>query len=316
MSDFAAARVFVAGHEGLLGRALVRALAREGHEGVIVARREVLDLEAPDAVARFFDRERPDYVFLAAGRVGGIRENLRAPADLIRANLAIQSAVLSAAQRSGVRGLMAFGSSCMYPRECAQPMGEAALFSGPLEPTSRPYAVAKLAAVEQCRAYRAQYGLRFFTAVPSTLYGPYDHFAGEAGHVIPQLLARFAQAEQSGAREVAVLGTGRARRDFIHCDDAAEGALFLMRLEAELDVVNVAPGASVAISELAETIADVVGFEGDIVYDTSAPEGAPAKCLANDQIRSLGWTPEIGLRAGIERTYDWFREGKSSPTYS
>jgi GDP-L-fucose synthase len=298
-------RVFVAGHEGLLGRALVRALARRGEHDLLVARRRSLDLTQLAAVESFFADVRPDFVFLAAGRVGGIAENRRCPAELAHVNLALQTSVLEAARRTDVRGLLLFGSSCMYPRDCPQPMLESALGSGPLEPTSRAYASAKLAGVELCRAYRNQYQRRFFAMVPATLYGPHDHF-GPRGHVIPQLLARFHAARRRGAPSVCVLGSGRPRREFLHVDDAAEAAIFLMELDAELDVVNVSCGEDVSILELAELVREVVGFAGAIEFDPSQPDGAPRKLLDVSQLHALGFRARTPLRRGLEESYRWF----------
>jgi GDP-L-fucose synthase len=310
------ARIFVAGHRGLLGRALVRRLELAGHGNLLLATREQLDLRQAEAVLQFFESNRPDYVFLAAGRVGGIAENQRYPADFIQTNLRIETAILEAAHRTAVRGLVLFGSSCMYPRDCRQPMREGDLWSGPLEPTSRPYAVAKLSGLELCRAYRRQHGHGFFTMVPATLYGPWDHFEGESGHVVPQLLRRFHEAVASGRKSVTVLGSGRPRREFLHCDDAADAALFLMGLDEDLDLVNAGWGRDIAVAELAELISEITGFDGRIAYDTEAPDGAAVKRLDASQLQELGWEPSIDLRSGLAATYDWFKEGKSSLTYS
>lgn len=310
------AKIFVAGHRGLLGRALVRRLERDGHQKLLLVARDRLDLTHSEAVLSFFESTRPDYVFLAAARVGGIAENQRYPADFIQTNLRIETAILEAAHQTDVRGLVIFCSSCMYPRECRQPMRERDLWSGPLEPTSRPYAVAKLSGLELCRAYRQQYGRHFFAMLPATIYGPHDHFEGESGHVVPQLLRRFHEAVAAGHESVTVLGSGRPRREFLHCDDAADAAVFLMDRAQDLDVVNVGWGRDIAIAELAALIAEVTGFDGRIEFDRSAPDGAPLKRLDVSRIRALGWEPSIDLRTGLAATYDWFKEGKPSLTYS
>jgi GDP-L-fucose synthase len=310
------ARIFIAGHRGLLGRALVRRLERAGHTNLLLARREQLDLTCAEAVLSFFESSRPDYVFLAAARVGGIAENQRYPAEFIQTNLRIETSVLEAAHRTGVRGLVLFCSSCMYPRDCRQPMREGDLWSGPLEPTSRPYAVAKLSGLELCRAYRQQHGRRFFAMLPPTLYGPHDHFQGESGHVMPQLLRRFHEAVEGGLESVTVLGSGRPRREFLHCDDAADAAVFLMGHSEDLDLINVGWGRDIAIAELAELISEITGFDGRIAFDPGAPDGASVKRLDVSRMRTLGWEPSIDLRSGLAATYDWFKEGKSSLAYS
>jgi len=245
-------------------------------------------------------------VFLAAARVGGLPENQRAPADLIQENLAIESAVLGAARRQRVRGLVLFGSSCMYPRDGAQPLVEDALLSGPLEPTSQAYAVAKLAGVEMCRAVAQQDGLRFRVLIPATLYGPHDHFGTTRAHVVPALMERLHAARRAERPSVTVLGTGRARREFLYVDDAAAAAIVLMSAEQAPGIANASPGTDLSILELARLIARTVGYTGELAFDTSAPDGAPRKQLDAARLGALGWRPRVALDAGLAQTYDWY----------
>jgi GDP-L-fucose synthase len=298
--------VFVAGHRGLLGRALMRRLEAAGFARVLTADRAALDLTDGPAVRAFFERERPDYVLLAAARVGGIVANQRHPVDFLATNLAIELSVLAAADAVETKGLVLFGSSCMYPREAAQPMREDALYGGPLEPTSQAYAVSKLAGLELCRAYRREHGRLFFAMVPATLYGPYDHFGMERAHVIPALMTRFHQARVQGAPSVTVLGSGRPLREFLHCDDAADAALFLLGCREELDLINAGSGDEVSIGELAREIASVVGYRGEIRFDPSAPDGAPRKLLDSAALRALGWKPRVMLPDGLREAYQWY----------
>ncbi len=307
-----ASRVFVAGHRGLLGRALVRRLEAAGFVHVLTADRSALDLTDGPAVRAWFERERPEYVLLAAARVGGIVANQRHPIDFLTTNLAIELAVLGASDAVGVRGLVLFGSSCMYPREAPQPMREDALYGGPLEPTSQAYAVSKLAGLELCRAHRREHGRRFFAMVPATLYGPHDHFGMERAHVIPALMTRFRAARVEGAKSVTVLGSGRPLREFLHCDDAADAALFLLGCGEELDLINAGSGEEVSIAELAREIATVVGFEGEIRFDASAPDGAPRKRLDSSALRALGWKPAIALSDGLRGAHQWHEQWLAS----
>jgi len=270
--------------------------------------RAELDLTRQLDVERFVAEARPEYVFLAAARVGGLPENQRVPADLIHENLAIETAVLGAARRERVRGLVLFGSSCMYPREAAQPLAEEALLSGPLEPTSRAYAVAKLAGVELCRAVAQQDGLRFRVLIPATLYGPHDHFGTSRAHVIPALMERLHAARSAGRDSVPVLGTGQARREFLHVDDAAAAAVCLMSAEDAPVVVNAGAGSDLSILELARLIARTVGFAGRLDFDAAAPDGAPRKLLDSARSTALGWQPRVELAAGLAQTYDWYRK--------
>ncbi len=311
------ARIFVAGHRGLVGSALVRALGRAGHTGLVLRTRDELDLCDAAATDAFFARERPDYVFLAAGRVGGIHANASYPAEFIDQNLAIQTHVIRSAHRHGVRKLLSLGSACIYPRVTPQPIREEHLLSGPLEPTNEAYAIAKIAALLMTRSYRSQYGARFVAAMPTNLYGPGDNFDLESSHVVPALIRRFHAARRTGER-VVLWGTGRARRDFLHVDDAAEAFLILMdRYEGDdaNGFLNVGAGGDVSIRELAALVARVVGYEGEIGWDTSRPDGTPRRQLDISRIRELGWAPRRTLEQGVRETYAWYREslGCASP---
>jgi len=296
----------VAGHQGLVGSALVRRLRRSGVDPLVRTRSE-LDLTDPDAVDAFFGTHRPARVYLAAAKVGGIQANDAFPGDFIRENLAIQLHVLDAARRHEVDKLLFLGSSCIYPKHAAQPMSEEALLSGPLEPTNRPYAVAKIAGVEMCRAYWRQYGCRFISAMPTNLYGPGDNFDLETSHVLPALLRKFHEAKVHGGEEVVLWGTGTPRREFLHVDDLADACVFLMDRWERPDIVNVGVGEDIAIRELAELIREVVEVDVAITLDPDKPDGTPRKLLDTSRLQEIGWSPSIGLREGIERTYDWFR---------
>lgn len=301
-------RIFVAGHRGLLGRALVKRLRASGYRRLLLATHAELDLRRPSDVLDWFRRERPDHVFLAAALVGGIVANQKRPAELVSRNLEIETAVIAAAHATDVQGLCLFGSSCMYPRDARQPMAEDLIGTGPVEPTSRAYAAAKLAGLELCRAYRSQYGRRFYTLVPATLYGPHDHFGTERAHVIPALLERFHRAARDGSAAVTVLGSGRPRREFLFVDDAADAALLCMESAADLDVLNAGSGEEVTIDALARQIADVVGYTGQIRFDRDAPDGAPRKLLDSRRLRALGWIPKVALPEGLERAYAGYVE--------
>jgi GDP-L-fucose synthase len=302
------ARVFVAGHRGLVGSALVRRLAAEGFGDLITAGREEVDLGDARAVDAFFAARRPQFVFLAAARVGGILANDTYPGDFIRENLAIQLNVLDAARRHGVEKLLFLGSSCIYPKFAPQPISEDALLTGPLEPTNSAYAVAKIAGLEMCRAYWRQYGCRFISAMPTNLYGPGDDFDLETSHVLPALIRRFHEAREAGAPHVTLWGSGRPRREFLHVDDLADACVFLMRRWERPDILNVGVGEDVSIAELAGLVRDVVGYEGEVRWDTSKPDGTPRKLLDVSRIHGLGWRARIPLREGIGGTYRWYRE--------
>lgn len=301
--------IYVAGHRGLIGSALVRRLRATGYENLLL--RDHADLELTDtmAVDGFFDEYRPDYVLLAAGRVGGIVENQTYPADFINVNLAIQLNVLRAAQRIGVNKLILFGSSCMYPRECPQPMPEQFLLSGKPEPTSLAYAISKLAGLQMCLAYNKQYGeQRFIPVIPNSAYGPNDNFDPKAGHVLSVLIRRFHEAKTSGTDSIALWGSGNPRREFIHADDIADACLWLLSNDVSaLELpVNIGVGQDYSIRELAEAIARVVGYTGKIEWDTTKPDGAPRKLLDSARIHALGWKASVNFEEGLKNTYEWY----------
>jgi len=300
------ASIFVAGHCGLVGAALVRRLRSAGFANLILRERRQLDLRCQQAVEQFFAEARPQYLFLAAARVGGILANDTRPAEFLRDNLAIQTNVIHAAQVNGVRKLLFLGSSCMYPKHAPQPMAEECLLTGPLEPTNEAYAVAKIAGLKMCQAYRRQFGLNAIAAMPTNLYGPGDNFSLQDSHVLPALLRRFHEARESGAAELSIWGTGRPRREFLHVDDLADACLFMMQQYTAAEPLNVGWGKDTTIQELAETIARIVGFEGAIRFDSSRPDGAPRKLLDTSRLAALGWAPRISLEAGIRSTYAWF----------
>ncbi|MCC5847861.1 MAG: GDP-L-fucose synthase [Verrucomicrobia bacterium] len=300
--------IFVAGHRGMVGSAVVRALRARGHERILTRTRGELDLLDAAAVNDFFARERPKTVILCAAKVGGIHANRSFPADFMRENLGIALNVIEAARAHGVTRLLNLGSSCIYPRDAAQPLREEALLTGPLETTNEAYALAKIAALKLCAYIRQQYGLLFHSAMPTNLYGPGDNYHPENSHVIPGLLRRLHEAKVSGADSVTIWGTGTPRREFLHADDLAEALLYLLEAEDPPDVVNIGAGKDIPIRELADLIAETVGFQGQIHTDPSMPDGTPRKCLDISKITALGWRPRIPLKAGLEKTYADFRE--------
>jgi GDP-L-fucose synthase len=301
-------RTFVAGHRGLVGSAIVRKLRREGHAEVLARPRTELDLLDQRAVHAFFRDEKPELVYVAAARVGGIEANSRYQADFLYENLVIATNVIHAAAESGVEKLLFLGSSCIYPQLAQQPMKEETLLSGPLEPTNEGYAVAKIAGLKLCEYYARQYGKRFIAAMPTNLYGPYDNFHPDHSHVIPGMMRRFHDAVASGADEVVVWGSGTPRREFLHVDDLADALHLLMDCHEEPAHINVGTGEDLTIAELAETMAEIVGFRGSIVYDRARPDGSPQKLLDISRIRALGWQPRIALREGLRSTYQWALE--------
>ncbi len=300
------ARIFVAGHRGLVGSAIVRRLEADGYHNLLTRTRSELDLTDGAAVTAFFESERPQYVFLAAAKVGGILANHTRPAEFIHENLAIQTNVIHAAWRAGVTKLCFLGSSCIYPREAPQPITESALLTGPLEPTNEWYAIAKIAGLKMCQAYRRQYGFDAICLMPTNLYGPGDNFDLESSHVLPALIRRFHEAKQADAQSVTIWGTGTPRREFLYVDDLADAALFAMRSYSAEAPLNVGTGEDLPILELAHLIASVTGFRGTILTDTSRPDGTPRKQLDVSHLSSLGWSAQTPLREGIERTYQSF----------
>ncbi len=303
-----ASKIYVAGHRGLVGSALVRCLTAAGYENLLLRTSKELDLRNQSAVEAFFSNEKPDFVFLAAARVGGIMANKTYPADFIYDNLAIQNNVLHASYVHGVQQLLFLGSSCIYPKMAAQPLRESYLLSGPLEPSNEPYAVAKIAGVKLCEAYNKQYGTRFVAAMPTNLYGPNDNFDLQTSHVLPALIRKFHQAYKEGHDSVTLWGTGTPRREFLHCDDLADACLFLMRDFHGEHLINVGVGKDLEIRELAALVAGIVGFDGEIKWDTSKPDGTPRKIMDVSRLNELGWQAKIGLEDGIRSTVNWYRE--------
>tara|TARA_B110001454_G_scaffold73648_1_gene71307 strand:- start:1813 stop:2763 length:951 start_codon:yes stop_codon:yes gene_type:complete len=302
------APVFVAGHRGLVGSAIVRRLEADGFTDLRTVGREVLDLRDQSAVDSWFDVERPTYVFLVAGTVGGIHANTSRPAEFLYDNLMIHGTVVQAAHRIGVEKLLYLGSSCIYPRLAEQPITEEALLSGALEPTNEGYALAKIVGIKLCETYRRQYGDDFISAMPTNLYGPGDNFDLEGGHVLPALMRRFHEAREVGEATVGVWGTGNARREFLHVDDLADACLFLMDGYSASGHVNVGTGVDLTIRELAETVRDLVHPGADLAFDASRPDGMPRKVLDVSKLAGLGWTARTSLTEGIVSTYAWFVE--------
>ncbi len=299
-------RIFVAGHRGLVGSAILRRLTEAGHEDLVIRDRSQLDLTDQAAVRAFFDREAIDHVFLAAAKVGGILANERSGADFIRDNLLIQTNVIDAAWRGGVKKLLFLGSSCLYPKHAAQPMAEDALLSGPMEPSNLPYAIAKIAGITLCQAYRKQHGFNAISAMPSNLYGPGDHFEPETSHALPGMIRRFHDAKMAGAPTVTLWGTGTPRREFLYVDDMADACLHLMDHYDSDAIINVGPGEDIAIADLADMIRDTVGFPGTLGHDLTKPDGHPRKLMDVSRLFATGWRPKVGLTDGLHRTYDWF----------
>lgn len=305
MNDFG--KVFIAGHTGLVGSALLRKFSGVDGSRVVTRRRDQLDLTNGAAVKDFFEKVRPDIVFLAAARVGGIRANAECPADFIRENLLIQTHVIDSAYRFGCKKLIFLGSSCIYPRLSKQPIHESELLAGPLEPTNQAYALAKIAGIEMCRSYRRQYGFDAVAVMPTNLYGPNDNFDPDSAHVIPALMKRLADAAQSGAEQATVWGSGEPRREFLYVDDLADALIFIARRYSGIDLLNIGVGSDVSIAELARTIAGVVGFSGELVFDRAHPDGTPRKLLDCSRLNSMGWHPTVTLREGLQRTWAWYQ---------
>ena len=299
-------RIYVAGHRGLVGSAVARRLLAEGADKLLTRSHEELDLTQESEVQRFFETERPEYVILAAAKVGGIYANDTYPAEFIRSNLAIQTNVIHHAWKTGVRKLLFLGSSCIYPRDCPQPIREEYLLTGPLEPTNEAYAVAKIAGIEMCQAYRRQYGFNGISAMPTNLYGPGDNYHPTNSHVVPALIRRFHEAKQANSSAVTIWGSGQPLREFLHVDDLAAALLFLMRNYDDPGIINVGSASEVSIAALARMISEVVGFQGDLLFDTSKPDGTPRKLLETTRLNSLGWRPKISLIDGLRDAYNEF----------
>jgi GDP-L-fucose synthase len=311
-------RIFIAGHQGLVGSAIRRGLERSGYRDLLLKTRAELDLMDRAAVDRFFAEERPEYVFLAAAKVGGILANNTYPVDFIRDNLEIQTNVIDAAWRNGAKRLLFLGSSCIYPKLCPQPIREDYLLTGSLEPTNRPYAIAKIAGIEMCWSYNRQYGTQFLAAMPTNLYGPGDNFDLQKSHVLPALIRKAAEAKASGDRKLVVWGTGTPRRELLYSDDLAEACVFLMNLPDERfrtllnsedpPLINIGTGEDLSIRELAELVCRVIGFDGTLEFDTTKPDGTPRKLLDVSRIHALGWHASTSLEEGIRLTYEWAKD--------
>ena len=299
-------RIYVAGHTGMVGSAIVRCLRASGYSNIVVRTRRELDLLDAPAVRAFLNDERPDFVFLAAAKVGGIQANSTYPASFLFENLAIETNVIHAAAQAGVSRLLFLGSSCIYPRDCPQPIREDYLLTGPLEPTNEPYAIAKIAGVKLCDAYNREHGTKYFSVMPTNLYGPGDNYDLNGGHVLPALLRKAHEAKVRGHGELMVWGSGEPRREFLHVDDAAEACVFMMERGIEAGLFNVGTGAEVSIRQLAELVMEVVGLRADLVFDRSKPDGTPRKLLDVSRLAALGWQAKRPLREGIAATYEDF----------
>jgi GDP-L-fucose synthase len=301
-------RIYVAGHRGLVGAAVVRTLQQQGYQNLLLRTHQELDLTDQAAVREFFDRDRPAAVIMAAARVGGIHANSTRPASFIRDNLLIQDNVIDAAHRSGVAKFVFLGSSCIYPKLAPQPIKEEYLLTGPLEPTNEWYAVAKIAGLKMCQAYRREFGFNAISLMPTNLYGPGDNFDLQNSHVLPALIRRFHQAKLRGDEAISIWGTGTPRREFMHVDDLADAVVYLLKNYDDEPIVNVGWGEDVTIRELAELVMAASGYQGRLVFDPAKPDGTPRKLLDTARLTALGWRPKISLRAGIESTYAWFQE--------
>lgn len=305
-------KIFVAGHRGLVGSSIVRQLTAQGYSNILLRTHDELELLDASAVRNFFQTEKPEYVFLAAARVGGIMANNTFPADFIRENLIVQTNVIHEAHVSGVKKLLFLGSSCIYPKMAPQPIKEEYLMTGPLEETNSAYAMAKIAGIEMCQAYHRQYGSNFISVMPTNLYGPNDNFSPERSHVLPALLRRFHEAKVATAESVTVWGSGSPKREFLHVDDMGSACVFLMETYDDPSIINIGTGEDVSIKELAELVKKTVGFQGELVWDTSKPDGTPRKLLDVSKIHSLGWKHSIDLSQGLTDTYRWFVENATS----
>ena len=301
-------KIYVAGHRGLVGSAIVRELKKQGFGNVLGRGSKELDLRKQQAVQDFFAAERPEYVFLAAARVGGIHANDTYPAEFIYDNICIQNNIIDSAYRNGCKKLLFLGSSCIYPKLCPQPIKEEYLLTGPLEPTNEWYALAKIAGLKMCQAYREQYGFDAISAMPTNLYGPGDNFHPEDSHVLPALIRRFYEAKKSGAKSVPIWGTGTPRREFLYVNDLADALVFLMQNYSAAEHINIGYGEDVTILELARLVAQTIGYTGEITLDLTKPDGTPQKLLDAGKINTLGWLPKTQLENGVQMTCDWFRD--------
>lgn len=303
--DLKGKRVWVAGQKGMVGSAICRRLVKENCE-LIIAGRDVVNLLDQNAVNNWFRKEKPEAVFVAAAKVGGILSNSSSPADFLYQNLVIETNIINAAYREDAEKLMFLGSSCIYPKFADQPIRESALLTGSLEATNEWYAIAKIAGIKLCEAYRRQYGCDFISAMPTNLYGPGDNFDLQTSHVLPALIRKAHEAKLSGAKTIEIWGTGSPRREFLHADDCADAIVFLMKNYSDIPHVNIGSGSDLTIWELTQLVCEVVGFEGEIIKDSSKPDGTPRKLMSAEKLLSMGWVPSIDLREGISKTYSWF----------
>ncbi len=301
-------KIFIAGHNGMVGSAIFRCLKQNGYENLITAERQVLDLTNQQAVFNFIDQQKPDYIIIAAAKVGGIQANNTLRAEFLYQNLMIQTNLIHGAWLAGVQRLLFIGSNCSYPRESIQPMREDYLLTGPLEPTNEPYAIAKIAGLKMCESYNRQYGTEYTSMVPCSLFGPHDNFDPMNSHVIPGLIRKFHEAKVQQKNEVELWGTGTPRREIMYVDDVAHASFFLMNHPIKEHFVNIGSGLDYTIRELAEMVAKVVGFTGQLVFDTTKPDGMPRKLLDNQKISDLGWCPQVSIEDGLKRTYQYFQE--------
>lgn len=299
-------KIYIAGHKGLVGSAIVRCLQKAGYDNLVVCTHAELDLMDQRAVAAFFAKEKPEYVFLAAAKVGGIMANNTYPAEFIFNNLQIQSNIIHNAYLHKAKKLLFLGSSCIYPRMCPQPMAEEHLLTSALEPTNEPYAIAKIAGIKMCQSYNRQYGTNFIAVMPTNLYGSNDNFDLNSSHVLPAMIRKFHEAKVNNQEEVVVWGTGQAKREFLHVDDLVDACVFLMNSYDKSDIINIGTGKEVTIQELAEQIKEVVDFKGKITWDTTKPDGTPRKLLNVSRLNNLGWSHKINLDDGLKMTYDWY----------
>jgi GDP-L-fucose synthase len=304
--------IYVAGHRGLVGSAVLRNLEKNGYRSILVRTRQQLDLRNREDVQRFFFATRPEAVIVAAAKVGGIKANDDCPAEFLLENLQIQNNLISASFESGVKKLLFLGSSCIYPKLAAQPIQEGSLLTGPLEPTNEPYAIAKIAGIKLCQAYVREYGANFISAMPTNLYGPGDNFDLEKSHVLPALIRKVHEVKMRNEREVMIWGTGTPRREFLHADDLGDALRFLIENYDSPEIINVGCGEDVTIRELAEIVLEVVGLEADLFFDTTKPDGTPRKLLDVTRLQKLGWRPRISLRDGIRQTYEWYLGNRGS----
>jgi GDP-L-fucose synthase len=305
-------KIYIAGHNGLVGSAILRLLHKEGYNNLVLRSHEDLDLTNQAAVMEFFRLEKPEYIFLAAAKVGGIYANSRYPADFIRDNILIQANIIDSAYKNNAKKLQFLGSSCIYPKFAPQPMKEEYLLTGELEPTNEWYAIAKISGIKMCQAYRKQYNFNTIALMPTNLYGPGDNFDLEGSHVLPALIRKFHEAKMKNLPKVVIWGTGTPRREFLFVDDLAEAAFFLMEKYDEGEIINVGTGKDISIKEIGLLIKEIIGYQGEIVFDTSMPDGTPRKLLDISKISDLGFLPKTSLRKGIETTYKWFLENQYS----